>query len=253
MSTATHLKTVGYNSLVKGMAAIKAVTTAYVHVAFAISEFNKPRWHDIVTHTILSQYGLKKRLRLFRKGAEAVTKELKQLHDRKAIAPKLPSDLAAQQRHRALSYFMFLKLKRTGDIKGRGRADGRSQQNYMRKEDTSSPTVSTQGLVLSCTIDANEERDVATADIPGAFLQTDYVEGDRHLHIEGTMAELLAQIDPKLYRKYIVTSPSGKKVLYAETLKAVYGTLNASLLFWIKQSSSLAKLGSSRTHMTAVA
>jgi hypothetical protein len=243
MSTATHLKTVGYDNLVKGVAAIKAVTTAYVHIAFAISEYNRAG-HDVVTHTILSQYGLKKGIRLFGEpGAEAVTKELKQLHDRKAIKPMLPSDLTAQQRYRALAYLMCLKLKRAGDLKGRGCADGRSQREYMAKEETSSPTVSTQALILSCMIDAKEERDVATADIPGAFLQTDYVEGDTHLRIEGTMAELLAQIDPKLYRKYIITSPNGKKVLYAETMKAIYGALNSSLLFWIKLSGSLRKLG----------
>jgi hypothetical protein len=77
MSTATDLKTVGYNSLMKGIAVIKAVATAYVNIPFAISDFNKPR-HDVVTHTtILSQYGMKKGLRLFGEpGAEAVTKEL---------------------------------------------------------------------------------------------------------------------------------------------------------------------------------
>jgi ribosomal protein L20 len=55
MSTATHQKTVGYNSLMRGKASIKAVTTAYVNIAFDISEFNKPR-QDAVTHIILSQY-----------------------------------------------------------------------------------------------------------------------------------------------------------------------------------------------------
>jgi hypothetical protein len=57
------------------------------------------------------------------------------------------------------------------------------------------------------------------------------------------MAELLAQIDPVLYRKYIVTRPNGKQVLYAETMKAMYGTLNAALLFWTKLSTSLTKMG----------
>jgi len=38
----------------------------------------------------------------------------------------------------------------------------------MNKEDTSSPTVAVESLMLSCTIDAEEPRDVATADIPDA-------------------------------------------------------------------------------------
>lgn len=36
--------------------------------------------------------------------------------------------------------------------------------------------VTTEGLLLSCMIDAKEQRDVAMADIPGAFMQTDLDE-----------------------------------------------------------------------------
>jgi hypothetical protein len=126
MSTATHLKTVGYNNLVKGVAAA-SVAAEYDNMALTIAAYNKP-WDNLVTHTILSQSGLKKGLRLFGKsGATAVTKELKQLHNRGVIAPKLASDLTTKQQRRALSYLMFLKEKRNRDIKGRGCADGRSK------------------------------------------------------------------------------------------------------------------------------
>jgi len=95
---------------------------------------------------------------------------LKQLHDLGVLDPKHPSKLTPEQRHKALSYLMFLKMKRGGDIKGRGCADGRKQREYMSKDDTSSPTVCIEALVFSCMIDAMEGRDAATADIPGAFL-----------------------------------------------------------------------------------
>jgi hypothetical protein len=88
-------------------------------------------------------------------------------------------------------------------------------------------------------IDAYEGRDVGTADIPGAFLQTDYNKGDTHVRIEGPMLELLVKLDPSHYRKYVHTYPNGKKVLIAEIRKAMYGTLNASLLFWQKLSGTL--------------
>ena len=134
---------------------------------------------------------------------------------------------------------MFLKQKHDASIKGRGCADGRKQRDWMTKEDTASPTVANQALTLSCMIDVKEGRDVATADIPGAFLQTEYNKGDTHVRIDGPMLELLTQIDPSLYRKYIHTYPNGKKVLHAEIKKAMYGTLNASLLFWLKLSATL--------------
>ena len=78
-----------------------------------------------MNHTILSQYGLKKGLQLYgTAGVDAVTKELQQLHDRGVLEPKLPSKLTEEQRYRALSYLMFLKMKHGGDVKGRGCADG---------------------------------------------------------------------------------------------------------------------------------
>ena len=66
---------------------------------------------------------------------------------------------------------MFLKLKiYEVVIKGRGCVDGRKQWNWLSKEDSTSPTVSTEVLTLPCVIEAMKICDVATADIPGDFL-----------------------------------------------------------------------------------
>jgi hypothetical protein len=43
----------------------------------------------------------------------------------------------------------------------------------MSKENISAPVISTDALFIMLVIDAMEGRDVATVDIPGAFLQTD--------------------------------------------------------------------------------
>ena len=40
-----------------------------------------------------------------------------------------------------------------------------------------SPTMSTEGLMLLFMIDAMEGREVATSDIPGSFLHTNYDKG----------------------------------------------------------------------------
>jgi hypothetical protein len=45
------------------------------------------------------------------------------------------------------------------------------------------------------------------------------------------MAELLARVDPEKYRTYM-SKENGKDVLYVELQKALYGTLQAALLFW---------------------
>jgi hypothetical protein len=57
---------------------------------------------------------------------------------------------------------------------------------YIPREDTTSPTVSTQALFLTCRIDAHEGWDVATVDIPGAFMQADMDDLD-HLRLTGQM------------------------------------------------------------------
>ena len=110
----------------------------------------------------------------------------------------------------------------------------------------SSPTVSTEGLVLLCMIDSMEVCEVATADIPGAFLQTDYDKGDIHIKMEGDTVTILEDIDPEYYTDFIYTDKRGRKCMYAEAKKAVYGTLEESLLFWGKLSKSLEEMGYQR-------
>ena len=84
--------------------------------------------------------------------------------------PRDASTLSPMQKKNALGYLMFLKQKRTGQIKGWGCADGWKQCLYTPKDDASSPTVATESVLLSCVTDAKEHRDVATVDIPGAFM-----------------------------------------------------------------------------------
>ena len=106
---------------------------------------------------------------------------------------------------------MFPKLKSYEvTTKGRGCADGRKHRDWLSKEDTSSPTVPTEGLMLSCMIDEMEGRDIATADISGAFLQTDYDKGDINIKPEGAMVTLLDDIDPEYYKDFIFTDKRGR-------------------------------------------
>lgn len=56
------------------------------------------------------------------------------------------------------------------------------------------------------------------------------------------MAEMLAMIDSKIYRQYIIIE-RGKPVLHAELRKALYGMLQSALRFWQKISSDLIGIG----------
>jgi len=188
------------------------------------------------------QMNMKKGIKEFgEQGVAAVKKEMNQLHDRKVMTPRHKMELTAEQRREALAYLMFLKRKRCGTIKGRGCADGRKQRAWTNPEDAASPTVSTEAVFLTAMTDAIENREVAVIDIPGAFMQADMDELV-HVRFNGRMAELLVEIDPRLYMPYI-TYEKGQMVLYVELLKALYGTLRAARLFWEKLSKTLMEWG----------
>jgi hypothetical protein len=71
------------------------------------------------------------RLKIFGEaGAQAVAKEMKQLHDQAAIQPKLATMLTQEEKKCSLQYLMFLKQKQRGRIKGHGCADGHKQRVY---------------------------------------------------------------------------------------------------------------------------
>jgi len=90
-------------------------------------------------------------------------------------------------------------------------------------------------------IDAMEGRDVATVDIPGAFMQAD-IDEIIHVRLRGPLAMLMARLDPTKYERYIQYE-KGKPVLYVKLNKALYGTLQAALLFWQDLTSALSKWG----------
>jgi len=96
--------------------------------------------------------------------------------------------------------------------------------------------------MMSCCIDAKEGRYVVVTDILGAFLHADMNECV-HMIMEGTVAEHIAKLEPTIYRKYIWHDKKGKPMLYIRQKKALYGTLQAALLFWQLLSDTLTSWG----------
>ena len=85
---------------------------------------------------------------------------------------------------------------------------------------------------MSCKIDALEGRKVITVDIPGSFMLAD-VDKLVHVKFERILADILVNINPELYRRYVVME-QGQLVMYMALSKALYVTIHASLLFWRK-------------------
>ena len=149
--------------------------------------------------------------------------------------------ITEKQKHESLTQIIFLKENRDRSIKGHGVADGRKQQEKIEPKDATYPTVSTEAVMLTATINALEERDVAVVDMPGAYLSAD-MDNEVHTVFRGTLAEMMVADDPELYRPF-VSYKTGKAVLYVRLLKALYGCLKVALLFYDNLVGDLEKYG----------
>ncbi len=134
-------------------------------------------------------------------------------------------------------------MKDSGECKTRTVADGSQQRGSINDEDKASPTVSLAAILLTALIEAVEEREVATLDIPNAFLHSDLPEDEQVImKLTSKLAEIMETIVPEIYHSFIRVE-QGKKVLYVKLQKALYGLLKAALLFYEKLSSDLVEEG----------
>ena len=74
------------------------------------------------------------------------------------------------------------------------------------------PTVSIDAMILLWSIDTKENRYVVVSDIPGTFLHSG-MSDNIHMLCEGTISEMIAKLDPKIYRKHIWFNKQGKPIL----------------------------------------
>ena len=194
---------------------------------------NRYGFQATIIHCDLTQLSMKRGLKKFKKkGENAVTVEMEQLHRRDAFQPVRTEIITENQKHELLTLLMFLKEKQDGSIKGRGVADGIQKREKIEPKDSTSPTVSTEAAMLTATIDAIEGRDVAVVDIPGAYLSS-YMDDEVQVMFKGALAEMIVMVDPALYQPF-VSYETGKLVLYVQLQKALYGCLKSALLFYEK-------------------
>ncbi len=183
---------------------------------------------------LMTQYNLKPGLRKFGvKGQSAAIDKLTQLHVMDTWTAMDVTKLSREDKMRALSSLLFLKEKQTGKIKGRACIIGAPQQAYIPKKDAASPTVSTESTFVMAAIAANKKRKVRCFDIPSACVNTD-VDEDVLMVLKGELADMMIQIAPQVYRKYVTINKKGMPILYVKLKKALYGLMRASLLFYWK-------------------
>jgi hypothetical protein len=154
-------------------------------------------------------------------------------------------ELTKAQKKHILESQNFVEEKQDGNIKARKVVGGSKQQDYITKEDVSSPTVSAEAVMLTCVINALEDQDIAIIDIPNAFVQTVVKDEEHHVIvcIRGPLVDIQVSIAPDDYGPYVSTNKAGQKVLLLQCLNAVYRTMVVALLYYKKFMKSLTKQG----------
>jgi hypothetical protein len=82
---------------------------------------------------------------------------------------------------------------------------------------------------MSILIDESEHRDIATADVAGVYLHAD-MEDFTLLRMDGELVDIMCSVCQE-YSRFVVYE-HGKKVLYLELLKALYGCVKSTLLWY---------------------
>ena len=190
---------------------------------------------------IMTQMSAKAGIRKHGKEAEAaLMAEFAQLEDLNVFEALNPKTLTRQQKAAALRAINLIKEKRDGRLKGRTCADGRPQKTLYDKIDTASPTVATDALMLTIMIEACEARDVATADVAGAYLKAD-MKDFVIMKFTGESLDILCKTKHE-YTQFIAMEGS-TKVLYVRLVKALYGCVQSALLWYELFTATLKDMG----------
>ena len=122
-------------------------------------------------------------------------------------------------------------MKKCGRLKARACGDDRKQHSIYTKGDISSPMVQTKSVLLIAAIDAYEGPCVKIANIPGAFLNPKFADGDIvHMRLEGAIADAMVETAPEIYGPYLYRDKNEKSVLIVQSPKVLYGCIKSSMV-----------------------
>ena len=104
-------------------------------------------------------------------------------------------------------------------VKARRCADIQKHQEVLNKSYVTSPTLSLEVIPVTSCINAAGQRNIWVVAIPGAFLASDMDE-IVHMMLRGRLVELMAQVNPSVYWKYVRVEIL-QKLLYVQLHKAL--------------------------------
>jgi len=125
--------------------------------------------------------------------------------------------------------------------------------NTKLKDEATSLTVSHEATIITGVIEAKQQHDIMTADIPNAFVQTDINQSGEKIimKIRGELVDILVDVSQEIYSNYVVQE-KGQCVFYVQMLKALYGMMVSSLLYYKKFRKDMKVTDLKLIHMTCV-
>jgi hypothetical protein len=172
--------------------------------------------------------------------------EIKQVFEElMAVKPVLKEDIPEGVRALNCHLFTVEKFKADGShdkYKSRFVAHGNEQDNLMYP-DSSSPTVGVHSIMMGLGVVAcNEGYVVGKLDVKGAFIHTEMTGPPVYIKCAGELKQLILEVYSAL-RKYVGLDG----LLYCKLLKAVYGCVQASKLWYEKLCAFLEREGYERS------
>ena len=175
--------------------------------------------------------------------SEAIDKELDILVKKDVFDPVDPTTLTSRQLRSTIPSKMFVKLVLNPDgtvkkTKARFVGGGhRQDRSLYQSSDTSSPTISLTALNVILSIATIECREVYTIDVTGAYLNAD-IEKEIYIRIPKEVSSHMIKRHPQFA---IGLDGSGK--IYVRLKKALYGTIEASVLWYLLLMETLVQIG----------
>jgi len=165
--------------------------------------------------------------------------ELEQMEQKKVWRPIQLSEVRQDERIIHTSMFFKEKFLASGafeKLKARLVAGGNEQQR-IQGDDISAPTVNLESVMIVVTIIAHENREVATSDVPGAFLNA---KNTRRTVIRlGVILTTVLLIIRPSYKRFVQRDGT----LIMLLLKALYGCIESARLWYDHFSKVLHRLG----------
>lgn len=171
---------------------------------------------------------------------EAVMKELQQMVDKDVFHPVKRMHLSTAQCRKRIRSFMFMKEKYKSDgsfDKLKARLVGGGHMEEIPAMDISSPTASLEAVLMVAAIAAKEQREVATADVPGAYLNA-LMREEIVMIIEPLLAQILTKIKPE-WEEFLDNNGTLNVILK----RAMYGCLESARLWYDTMSEFLLSHG----------